>query len=231
MAVLILSFMITTNFSDLNESNVFYSHITVFFIAIHGINEFFSRSLIQNIKSNSINDEEFYKAIDDAPAIFPSHIKNELKSFKTFTPIIFSAELNKKNSLDSYYFDFNKSSGQFNAIEVYNKINKLAEMLIINAYDILRSKKPNNCEVLEFFRHIRNAAAHNGKFHFDKKVLDNQNELIKIAKWNDFEIKSNLQGYKLFNILKNDEDNFWEYGDLIDFLLDLENNFIELKIK
>ena len=219
------------NFSELEHSNVFHSLVSTFFISIHGMNEIFSRLLIRDLKANSKNDNEFYRLIEDNTINLPSYVKNDLKNFKTFTPLVLSFEAQKKNSTQTIYFDIEKLNVEFmNFEQVYNHINKLAELLIINAYEILRLKNPNQSYVLEFFRHIRNAAAHNGKFYFTADVIcSNSKELKKIAKWRNFEIKSNLQDYKLFNNKKVNDNNFWEYGDLIDFLLDLENHFPELK--
>lgn len=223
--------MKTINFSDLNASNVFHPLVSTFFISIHGMNEIFSRLLIRDLKANSKDENDFFQLIDNNPINLPKHTKSELKSFRTFTPLVFSFEAVKKNTLESYYFDIDKCSIDFiNFEKIYSNINKLAELLIINAFEIIQSNNPKDNEVLQFFRHIRNAAAHNGKFYFTENVIDkSSNELKMVAKWNGFEIKSNLQDYKLFNTKKTDDDNFWEYGDLIEFLLDLENHFPELK--
>ncbi len=223
--------MKTVNFSEIDKSNAFYPLITIFFLSFHGILEFSCRKLIVDLKSYSKSENDFYESIDEIPINLPIHLKEELKKFKAFTPMIFSIEANKKMSADSYYFDLEKSLSQFESIEEVTKnINILANILIIASYEVLFEKNPRSNEVLEFFRHVRNAAAHNGKFHFTDKVIDkNKNELKKIAKWNKFEVKLNLQGYKLFNVNKTNNNNFWEYVDLIEFLLDIENHFPELK--
>lgn len=215
------------NFSEIDKANLFYPLITTFFLSFHGILEFSTRKLILDLQ----NTGNFNKAIDENPINLPAELKQSLKDFKGFTPMIFSVEAIKKTSESSYYFDLEKSLREFDCIkEVTSNINRLAEILIIGSYEILQTYKPESNEVLEFFRHIRNAAAHNGKFHFIKNVLNKDTtELKEVAKWRNFEIKSNLQNYKLFNVLKNGNDNFWEYGDLIEFLLDLENYFPQIK--
>jgi hypothetical protein len=82
----------------------------------------------------------------------------------------------------------------------------------------------------EFFRHIRNAAAHNGKLGFDKKTIDKtENKLKKSAKWEDFEITLKNQNQDLFIKTKSDRLGFWSDGDFFKFLLDFENYHPEIK--
>jgi hypothetical protein len=79
--------------------------------------------------------------------------------------------------------------------------------------------------VYEFFKHIRNASAHNGKFHFYKTVLDLKGELKKVAKWCDLEIKDHMNDMNPIIKNKKDEEAFLDQGDLVEFLLDFENHY------
>jgi len=103
-------------------------------------------------------------------------------------------------------------------------------MTIIVAWERILPYKLPDKPVLQFFRHIRNAAAHNGKFDFKKKVIDYQSgELLKDATWNSFEIKVADQDMPLIARHKQDKAAFWDQGDLVEFLLDFENHYPEIK--
>ena len=103
-------------------------------------------------------------------------------------------------------------------------------MTIISAWEKAMQQNLIDSPVLQFFRHIRNAAAHNGKFHFDKKVIDlKNNTLTQKANWNSFNIQLDLQGKRLIKETKDDNEEFWDQGDLIEFLLDFENYHPEIK--
>ncbi|HEO8418918.1 hypothetical protein [Niallia sp. FSL W8-0635] len=78
-----------------------------------------------------------------------------------------------------------------NIVEFFLESTK---MLIITAYELTKEKQVDNRgELWQFFKHVRNACAHGGSFHFIG------NEPKYIAKWRAKEINSSLQGRKLFN--------------------------------
>lgn len=107
---------------------------------------------------------------------------------------------------------------------------QLTYLTILSAWGKVMAYNLEFKPVLHFFRHIRNAAAHNGRFQFDKKAIDvKSGELKEKAQWNFFEIKSNMQGTKLLPNLKDENNSFWDQGDLVEFLLDFENHYPELK--
>lgn len=87
-----------------------------------------------------------------------------------------------------------------------------ARILINGCYEILKEnpiKEKIDPETLEFFRHIRNASSHNGRFTFQK------NEPKRKAIWKRLEITKDLDGTELFD--------FMAIGDIILFLQDIEN--------
>ena len=226
--------MSEVNFSDLPKDNYFYETIATFGVSIHGMLEVVNRGLVLNLKDRSKNDDEFNSNIDQIPTEYPDNVKENIRNFKTFTPMIFDFQYSKTNSNSSYYFDVDEFSKQIITADLENLCGQLtisiAGMVIISAFEKISSRNLKDSDVLQFFRHIRNAAAHNGKFHFTDSVLNKKNgDLKKFAKWKNFEIKSDLQGKNLFNSSKSSNDRYWNYGDLIDFLLDLENYYPELE--
>jgi hypothetical protein len=106
----------------------------------------------------------------------------------------------------------------------------LTHMIILSAWEQIACLGLPNGPVIEFFRHIRNAAAHNGKFEFHKKVLNKvTGELIKPAEWNTFKITAGLQGKQLIALNKHDNNCFMDQGDIIEFLLDFETHYPQIK--
>jgi len=128
----------------------------------------------------------------------------------------------------------NQSAVEF--VEVFRGLSdaniEIARMTIISTYEkaINSTNKPS--EVLEFFRHIRNAAAHDCHFRFTPKVINNETgELKKKARWKKFEIKANMNGNKFLTSRKDDSKSFWRLGDLVEFLLDFQNYHPEVSKK
>ena len=86
-----------------------------------------------------------------------------------------------------------------------------AQILINGCYEIFKEnplKEKVSSEVCEFFRHIRNASSHNGKFIFTEKAN-------KKAVWRELIITKDLHGVDLFDFLA--------VGDVILLLQDIEN--------
>ncbi len=88
---------------------------------------------------------------------------------------------------------------------------QLSTRILINGcYEILKENPINrkvSPEIMEFFRHIRNASSHNGSFLFIR------NEPTKLARWRNLEIKKDLDKTELFD--------FIAIGDIILFLGDI----------
>ncbi len=88
-----------------------------------------------------------------------------------------------------------------------------AGSLLVLAWDT--TAESHTCEPeWEFLRHCRNAAAHNGRFHFL------HNEPRRLAIWRGLEVKNELEGRNLFRV--NEGDPFLGPGDVLVLLSDLE---------
>ncbi|UPA22898.1 hypothetical protein K8942_01640 [Candidatus Peribacteria bacterium] len=87
-----------------------------------------------------------------------------------------------------------------------------AQILLGDCYEIALSRaKDSNSEIMDFFRHIRNACAHNGRFLITKNIN-------RLAKWRDKEIDKKLDGTPLFD--------FFAVGDALLFLRDVEQHLL-----
>lgn len=95
------------------------------------------------------------------------------------------------------------------------------EYLLITAFALTSSEYNKHKDEPHwlFFRYIRNAAAHGGRFNFTVS--------IKEAQWNDIVIDKSLQDSKLFKT--NKHDGLLNLGDAILFLLDIEKEY-QIKI-
>lgn len=213
---------------NLNKDNFFYSSITTLAYAQFGVNELTSRGfIIKALKSfPNINDFNAYIESFD----FNDDIKAEIYNGKTFTPLIFVPGFSTKDKKRTYEMSPNQSSIEFlnDTGGISNTNIELTQMMILTAWEKILSFDLTG-PVYEFFRHVRNASAHNGKFYFHKKVLDSKGELIKEARWRDFEVKGNMNNMNLIVKNKEDQDAFLDQGDLVEFLLDFENHYPEIK--
>ncbi|HLG36150.1 MAG TPA: hypothetical protein VI757_14830 [Bacteroidia bacterium] len=215
---------------DLDKKNFFYPSITLLAFAEFGIDEIFSRGFFIQKKNLHPEQNEFVNEIKTFN--FPPDVEKEIFKTRTFTPLIIVPGFKTKDNLRVYRMDPDLSATQFVSDE-RGRMDKRIEftyMTIIAAWEKVRQHNLMDSPVLQFFRHIRNAAAHDGKFHFDSGVIDKSNgELKKEAKWKSLEIKTSLQDLNLIATDKNDKTSFWDQGDLVEFLLDFESHYPELK--
>jgi hypothetical protein len=218
--------MMTKFIHKLDKNNFFFEAVTTLAYTQFGINELFARGfLLQKHHEFPINDD-FRKHMRTLG--FPMEVEKQIFESTSFTPMIFVPGFTTKDKARTYQMEPNESSKQFvNQTGGLTKTNLiLTYMTIVSAWEKILPLNLTDSDVYQFFRHIRNAAAHNGKFQFDKKVIHQRSgELKKSAKWRTFEIKSSLQGVSLIVEDKNDQNNFWDQGDLVEFLLDFENHY------
>lgn len=214
----------------LDKDNFYYQSIMTLAFAQFGINEMFARGFVLKHQATFPNLADYISYIDNLG--FPSEVKAQILNTQTFTPMIFVPGFTTKDKTSVYRMDPNSSALKFVEEErgITGKNIELTHMTIISAWEMFMALKPIDSPILQFFRHIRNAAAHNGKFHFDKKVIDASSGELKLeASWKGFVITAKHQGVHLIPKDKNDNDSFLDQGDLVEFLLDLENHYPELK--
>ena len=215
---------------EIEKQNFFYDLIATMAYSHFGPNELLSRGLMmENIKHSS-NRIEFIKKIKTLQ--FPLDVENQIFATKTFTPNIFIPLFRTKFGNKTYRMDPDYSAAHFIADTkgITDVPVRITLMTILSSYERIIEKTKNDSPVKQFFRHIRNAAAHNGKLHFDRKVIDKKtNDLIAPAEWREFKITFSLQGTRLFPLTQDDNDAFWDQGDFIEFLLDFENHHPEIK--
>jgi hypothetical protein len=215
---------------ELNKENFFYQSIATLSFAQFGINEIFSRGfyLKHRIHYPDFNDFVTYiKSLN-----FPLEVQTEIFQTQTFTPLIFVPGFSTKDKEKLYRMMPDYSAVQFvDEQRGRTKINiELTHMTIICAWEKIITLNLSDSPILQFFRHLRNAAAHNGKFHFDKKAIDETSgKLKRDAEWKTFRITPDLQGLHLIARDEDDKDFFCDQGDIVEFLLDFENHYPQLK--
>jgi hypothetical protein len=216
---------------ELNSNNFFYQNIVTLAYSQFGINELLARGFYNFKKSQFTDKSSFIKEIEAYN--FPLDVEEEILNTETFTPLIYVPAFLTKDRSKSYEIDIDESARRlFSSDEFpFDANSQLTYLTIITAWEKAMVHKMQDKPILQFFRHIRNAAAHNGRFHFEKNVIDEKSgELKKKAQWNQFEIKSSLQNMKLIPKFKEENEAFWDQGDLVEFLIDFENHYPELKV-
>lgn len=215
---------------ELDRSNFFYSTISTLSFAHFGVNELFARGFYILHKQKLPDDFDFIRHIQTLG--FPDEVVEQIIQTKTFTPLIFVPGFITKDKSVTYRMLPNESGLKF-AIEdrgITDANVEFTHWAIISAWEKILPFNLPDSKILQFFRHLRNAAAHNGKFHFTDKVINKSTgELKKVAEWKSFVITSSLKDLKLFADTKTDLDCFWDQGDLVEFLLDFQNHYPVLK--
>lgn len=109
-----------------------------------------------------------------------------------------------------------KNEGSSNAKSLSKAINQINKIFISSMWDTLKSHKTyqkiSKEPEIQFFRHIRNACAHNNVLVF--------NELKHPAKWRDREISLIDNGKEIF-------PEFLKGGDVMLLMIDIDTKFFE----
>lgn len=155
-----------SNIHDLDKRNFFYRTITTLAYTLFGVNELYSRGFITLKLHEFPIRSNFEKEIDRFE--FPLTVKDQILRTRTFTPLIFVPGFTTKDKSRTYQMDPNKSAVHFiRDTRGRSQTNlELTYMTIILAWEQIQKFDLHRSPVKEFFRHIRNAAAHNGRFNF-----------------------------------------------------------------
>lgn len=214
----------------LDKDNFFYQSVMALSFAQFGINEMFARGFVIKHQALFPDLNDYINYVNGLD--FPTEIKQQILKTQTFTPLIFVPGFRTKDNSKVYRMDPDFSALKFVAEQggYSDKNIEFTHMTIISAWEKIMGLNLADSPTLQFFRHIRNAAAHNGKFHFDKQVINQASGELKLkAEWKKFIVTPTLQDLHLIARSKSDTDFFWDQGDLVEFLLDFENHYPELK--
>jgi hypothetical protein len=215
---------------ELNRSNFFYENIVTLAYTQFGINEMFSRGLFiaaMKLFPNVHDRSNYFNSLG-----FPNDVIDQLNRTRTFTPKIFVPEFQTKDQTRGLRMDVETSAIRFYQDNkgITDKNIELTHMTIIVAWEKILPYNLPDGPILQFFRHVRNAAAHNGKFHFTGKAINPvTGELGKAAQWQHFEIKAAMQDQPLLVTTKIDQNGFMDQGDLVEFLLEFEQHYPGIK--
>jgi hypothetical protein len=93
-------------------------------------------------------------------------------------------------------------------------------MLLMCCYEaVIDTHRDPNVPIWEFFRHCRNAAAHDGKFSFKP------HEPSRPAEWRGLKIECSLEGRPLLIPAEGESDPFLKPGDVLRLISDVEQLF------
>lgn len=215
---------------DLDRSNFFYEDIVMLAYTQFGINELFSRGFFifaMNLYPDVSSRTNYFNSLE-----LPKDVIDQLQRTRTFTPKMFVPGFLTKDKTRAFLMDVESSAIRFYQDNqgITNKNIELTQMMIIMAWEKIIPLNLPDTPVLQFFRHLRNAAAHNGKFHFTKNAIDvKTGELIKPAVWHNHEIKAPMQNQPLIVVTKDDQNGFLDQGDIVEFLLEFETYYPQIK--
>lgn len=195
-----------------DRSKEFYPLVVTFIHSVHGSFELVSRKIVDLVASGKLTETTLNKVA----------LKGFIGSQKT--PLIgkFALRSDFQNNFIKIDIDEIATDAFYNLgylIEAGLEFSA-ARMLLISAYEIkkdeIKGKGLETDELWQFFRHCRNAAAHNGRFYFKKDEPKFKN------KWGNFEIVSDMAGTKLF---RDEKEGFVSSGDIVRLLWDIEQKF------
>lgn len=205
-----------------DRSKPFYPFIMTFYSAIHGSLDLVARRTIDILIENGGNP-------NDERLNFVRRMNVERYIGTNKTPYLYTDKLLFEYELGSHIgieLSWDTLSG-----ELYNNGDYLGNqlivtplrMLIIGCYEIILESYDANDPEWRFFRHIRNAAAHNGQMDFynGRRFIspDTRN-----ASWSGIEITSDMQGRMLIKT-KDRIDGIMTIGEVIQFLHNFERKF------
>lgn len=208
------------------NSSVFYSLISNCIASIHGNLDLVSRGLINSIIANKFNKEQIELLLSTAK--MKDDFKSGFVDNPSKTPLF--GQLQFINSLNDKKFEIDIDglsnlifTRKFNPVD---HINQAIRILIITAYQFTKQYNDKS-PIWEFFRHIRNASAHGGKFNFTYNSYEKKQEPVRKAKWHSIEIVGQLQGTKLF--VEKPGVGLLYAGDIVLLLMDIEDQYPDIK--
>lgn len=221
------------HFAIIKEST-FYPLIKNIIYTSHGVIDLISRGVIhhyqqiKNLKGEREADDFLDGFFDISEDVKEMINKNPHTAPLTMvSQIIFSNVKPVTIATDKIAIEL---AGEILNSDFSEPLNASMEYLLITAFALTSKQyREHKDEPLWlFFRYIRNAAAHGGKFYFAKS--DPTDSDPKETQWNGFIINKSLHGRKLFKTTK--KDGLLKFGDAILFLLDIEREYkITLKEK
>lgn len=132
-----------------------------------------------------------------------------------------SIQYDVKDVLGSFNTDVNlqKKEDQIKG-NIKSLLNFQARQMVIYLFDILQNSKYNKylnrTEIFKFIKYIRNGAAHNNKFNFDKPLKNS-------IRWRNKVLDNSLKGKEVF-------PSFITPGDLILLISDISHLISDISI-
>ncbi|MBE3124225.1 MAG: hypothetical protein IMZ57_01015 [Acidobacteria bacterium] len=209
---------------EFDPKKPFYPLVAAYLCQVHGLVDLASRGICQLFdhldkkyaKSRLTREQKISILLKNINAGYRRAIERAISHEKPI--MIFKPELlsscGKSIGVDSEALADNVFNEPDVALEYFNRIS--AGGLLILAWTIT-GKKHNRDPLWQFLRHCRNAAAHNGAFHFDP------GEPKKPAEWRTLKIVRAMQGDCLFT--DPPKKGFIGIGDVLYLLADIEKKF------
>ncbi len=211
-----------------DRSKPFYPLVIAYIVFLHGVIELSSRGIINKLKKLRKEGKDITKILEETK--LKPEILEKIKTLE-LTPLVGDLSLRSELQNNNIEVDINDIAEDLlnNCSYLFNSGSPFAAtyMLLISAYEITNDyRTKNNCQndpLWQFFRHCRNASAHNGKFYLKN------GEPRCTAKWDKFEILKTMDNTRLFK--NNPTDSaLLSIGDPIRLLWDIEQTYSDMKV-
>lgn len=210
---------------EFDPKKPFYALVLAYLCQVHGFFELVSRGLYQRFEKFSKLSVSPYMPRSQLIALFlPTFNEPNRKDAERVlsggrTELLFEPELQSKCApavkWDSGELAETVFSDKYEAaLRYFNRMS--AGSLLILAWDQVPSKHWGD-PIVQFLRHCRNAAAHNGTFTFKRR------ERVRPAEWRTLTIVRPMQGDVLF--ADPPKPGFIGIGDAVYLLADIEKKF------
>ena len=206
---------------EFDPKKPFYGLVLVYLSQVHGFFELIARGLLQRFErfcqgptQRNLSKEELMAKYSFSLGI--KDVEGVLRAGKTTllnNPVLLSqtGEGIKWDSTELAETVFMEYEA---ALQSFNRLS--AGSLLILAWDRVPPKHRGS-PIGQFLKHCRNAAAHNGAFHFKPE------EPKKPAEWRTLSIVRTMQGDSLF--ADPPKPGFIRIGDVLYLLADIEKQF------
>ena len=212
---------------EFDPAKPFYSLVLAYMCQVHGLSELISRGLHRAFEERMRKmGPPSYMSRKQQVAIFLAtmdeaiHDEAEQTLMGGITTLFLPMEMQARCG-DGVKWDVGELadtvfSDKYNAtLRYFNRLT--AGSLLVMAWDRIPSKHQAS-PVGQFLKHCRNAAAHNGSFHFKP------DEPKKPAEWRGTKIVRTLEGTPLFT--DPPRRGFIGPGDAVHLLADIEKKFL-----
>jgi hypothetical protein len=199
---------------DFDRRKPYWGLVTAYAAQVHGFVELASRGIITKLQATGVN-------LDALKAQLPEKNRESIDRLAPRTktpllaPVLLASHTGDEIGIDTEALAAMLIDDNLQVLAYFN--TQSAGALLLVAWELSKNRIMHG-PVREFFRHCRNAAAHGGRFHFDR------DEPRRPSEWRGKCVERPLQGSPLFPVPP--DRGFLGIGDVLHLLHDVEKNYM-----